>query len=132
MNHKLAKTALIILFKLIQVKASVRYFWHVSDFHLDPRYGSNISDGRSLRDIFLGDYDEGCWTERRNPIGDYNCDSPLALVQEFVTDFLAKSYLYAQTSFHSPPGQTKTRKSDDIKSVRHTIHEKCHGGKLRH
>ena len=97
MNYKLEKTAVLLLLKLIQVKASVRYFWHVSDFHLDPRYGSNISDERSLKDIFLGDYDEGCWTELRSPIGDYNCDSPLALVQECVTDFLAKYYLYAQT-----------------------------------
>lgn len=96
MNNTLAKTVIVLLFKLIRVNASVRYFWHVSDFHLDPRYGSNISDDRGLRDIFLGDYDQGCWTERRNPIGDYNCDSPLALVQEFVTDFLAKSYLYAR------------------------------------
>ena len=91
MNHKLKTTAVLLLLKLIQVKASVRYFWHVSDFHLDPRYGSNISDERSLKDIFLGDYDEGCWTELRSPIGDYNCDSPLALVQECVTDFLAKA-----------------------------------------
>ena len=128
MNHKLAKTVVLLLFKLIQVKASVRYFWHVSDFHLDPRYGTNISDDRSLKDIFFGDYDEGCWAELRSPIGDYNCDSPLALVQEFVTDFLAKSYLYAQTSFqlHFLPKQTKARKSNEIKSVRHTIHEKCH------
>ena len=77
----------IFLLKLVQVKASVGYFWHVSDFHLDPRYGSNITEDRSLRDIFLGDYDEGCWTERRNPLGDYNCDSPLALVQELSLPF---------------------------------------------
>ena len=129
---KLEKTAVLLLLKLIQVKASVRYFWHVSDFHLDTRYGFNISDERSLKDIFLGDYDEGCWTELRSPIGDYNCDSPLALVQECLTDFLAKNYLYAQTGFNSPPRQTKTRKSDEIKSVRHKIHEKYHRGKPRH
>ena len=76
--------------------ADVGYFWHVSDFHLDPRYGSNVTRA-GARDIFLGDYDEvsvcnpsifviyfywqGCWTERRHSMGDYNCDSPLTLVQ---------------------------------------------------
>ena len=37
--------------------ADVGYFWHVSDFHLDPRYGSNVTRA-GARDIFLGDYDE--------------------------------------------------------------------------
>ena len=59
------------------------YFWHVSDFHLDSRYGVNSS--QSVRDIFLGQYDEGCWNETRNDLGDYNCDSPLSLVQVHVT-----------------------------------------------
>ena len=26
-------------------------------------------------------YWQGCWTEQRHSMGDYNCDSPLTLVQ---------------------------------------------------
>ena len=70
------------------------YFWHVSDFHLDPRYGRNISDDK---DIFLGSYNEvsggvglvavvtyiiqSCWTEQRNKFGSHSCDSPYLLVK---------------------------------------------------
>ena len=52
---------------VIPVKSeNIGYFWHVSDFHLDPRYGSNITKAHSTnrvltnseRDIFLGGYDE--------------------------------------------------------------------------
>ena len=120
----------IFLLKLVQVKASVGYFWHVSDFHLDPRYGSNLTEDRSLRDIFLGDYDEGCWTERRNPLGDYNCDSPLALVQELSLLFfrkcyhLAKKLIFNQTK-HIIYKEEKIRKEMKL-SVGDRIYEKCH------
>ena len=74
---------LIQLISLISTDSSsdVGHFWHVSDFHLDPRYGVNASQDQDIRDIFLGQYDEGCWTEKRNSLGDYNCDSPFALVK---------------------------------------------------
>ena len=66
----------------------------MSDFHLDPRYGRNISVNK---DIFLGSYNEvsgggggggaatyiiqSCWTEQRNKFGSYSCDSPYSLVK---------------------------------------------------
>ena len=45
---------------------SFGYFWHVSDFHLDIRYASNVTVGYAnpngvtgdKRDIFLGEYDK--------------------------------------------------------------------------
>ena len=45
---------------------SIGYFWHVSDFHLDIRYASNVTVGHAnpngvtgdKRDIFLGEYDK--------------------------------------------------------------------------
>ena len=71
------------------------YFWHVSDFHLDPRYGRNLT---ASKDIFLGSYNEvsggggvvvdsaiyliqSCWSEQRNKFGSYSCDSPYLLVK---------------------------------------------------
>ena len=50
-------------FAKIYESSSEFYFWHVSDFHLDPRYGSNSNkpfNNHHSRDIFLGDYDEVC------------------------------------------------------------------------
>jgi len=64
---------------------NIGYFWHISDFHLDTRYGNKTS-GQD-REYFLGGYDEGCWTEERGVFGDYNCDSPLALI-ESATSFM--------------------------------------------
>ena len=45
---------------------SIGYFWHVSDFHLDLRYASNVTVSHATptgapgdkRDIFLGEYDK--------------------------------------------------------------------------
>ena len=52
---------ILLLTSFLQLRsaaaADVGYFWHVSDFHLDPRYGSNVTRA-GARDIFLGDYDE--------------------------------------------------------------------------
>jgi len=64
---------------------NIGYFWHISDFHLDTRYGNNTR-GHD-KEYFLGGYDEGCWTEQRGVFGDYNCDSPLALI-ESATGFM--------------------------------------------
>ena len=53
----------MILFYLVTVSVAqivtcqedIFYSWHVSDFHLDTRYGS---EAPVYKDIFLGDYDE--------------------------------------------------------------------------
>ena len=60
----------ILLYLLSSVNTleseSIGYFWHVSDFHLDIRYASNVTVGYAnpngvtgdKRDIFLGEYDK--------------------------------------------------------------------------
>merc|ERR1712126_188018 len=110
---------LFILVIVNPVKSeNIGFFWHVSDFHLDPRYGSNITkthskdkaETNSERDIFLGGYDEGCWSEERNVMGDFNCDSPIGLVE------LAVGFM-----------KNMTNKNQDIKFIIWTGDDLSHG-----
>jgi len=81
----------LILFSGLQFLANglnIGYFWQITDFHLDIRYGKNVSE-RSTKEYFLGGYDEGCWTEKRGKFGDFSCDSPLSLI-ESATNFIKK------------------------------------------
>ncbi|XP_043276357.1 acid sphingomyelinase-like phosphodiesterase 3b isoform X2 [Venturia canescens] len=74
---------LILLSWLCAVHGRIGYFWHITDIHYDPRYSaqrnannmcwnarSNVESGRPRQD-------------RRTPgiFGDYNCDSPWALIE---------------------------------------------------
>ena len=37
---------------------NIGYFWHISDFHLDIRYGDKNWTNTLEKDYFLGGYDE--------------------------------------------------------------------------
>jgi len=70
----------LVIISTAYTTENIGYFWHISDFHLDIRYAKNLTESHD-REYFLGGYDEGCWTEQRGTFGDYNCDSPLALIE---------------------------------------------------
>ncbi|KAL6435415.1 hypothetical protein ACFW04_005418 [Cataglyphis niger] len=74
---------LILLSWLCAVQGKIGYFWHITDIHYDPKYSTQ------------GNAASMCWNTRNNldggrirldrklagKFGDYNCDSPWALIE---------------------------------------------------
>ncbi|XP_050462261.1 acid sphingomyelinase-like phosphodiesterase 3a [Cataglyphis hispanica] len=74
---------LILLSWLCAVQGKIGYFWHITDIHYDPKYSTQ------------GNAASMCWNTRNSldagrirldrklagKFGDYNCDSPWALIE---------------------------------------------------
>ena len=73
----------------LPLEDEVGYFWHVTDFHMDVNYTTEVSNKN--KDYFLGPYKyEICWDNRDNSngkFGDYNCDASEILVDSAI-DFI--------------------------------------------
>ncbi|XP_049870345.1 acid sphingomyelinase-like phosphodiesterase 3b [Pectinophora gossypiella] len=74
---KLTLTLSVILFTCTHAK--IGYFWHITDFHYDPQYTSQGDTRRQCRRVD----ERGSSGHHRalGRLGDYSCDSPLALVE---------------------------------------------------
>ena len=60
----------------------------MTDFHLDLNFSTTSENSFDDKIYYLGDYAyDICWGNATGEFGDYNCDSPVRLVQSAV-DFI--------------------------------------------
>lgn len=81
--EKMIRDYLMLLSWLCAVQGKIGYFWHITDIHYDPKYSTQ------------GNTASMCWNTRNSldigrvrldrklagEFGDYNCDSPWALIE---------------------------------------------------
>ena len=57
----------------------------MTDFHLDSNYSQTTNFNVDSKDYFIGNYSyETCWGNASGPYGDYNCDSPIQLMESAI------------------------------------------------
>ncbi|XP_043678182.1 acid sphingomyelinase-like phosphodiesterase 3b isoform X1 [Vespula pensylvanica] len=80
---KMIRDYLMLLSWFCAVQGKIGYFWHITDIHYDPKYGTQGNAGSV------------CWNTRNNiegvpsrldrklagQFGDYSCDTPWALIE---------------------------------------------------
>ncbi|XP_034937610.1 acid sphingomyelinase-like phosphodiesterase 3b [Chelonus insularis] len=82
----------LMLLCSFMVHGKIGYFWHITDFHYDPKYSSESSTGNTCWNTRTRVEDGRIKPDRKvaGIFGNYSCDSPWALIESAVRAMKSK------------------------------------------